>query len=225
MSASEIRRQIIEPAFNILLGTYADKPNLVGTRGYADLATLKEKNLITVAGDHIRVRFSAREGTPISFHRCNNRSMENDYVAARCEQLMQKDGLLPQDILVLTYQRRRASELAAAIEDRIGEDTVRCPFQDDAKDMIAIEPGRITVSTVASTKGYDAPQVILASIDQFLDTVEGRVCLYVGCTRAREWLEGSAVDMTDLAREFESSVTATSSGNQPAQIKSRSAEP
>ena len=76
---------------------------------------------------------------------------------------------------------------------------------------MAIEAGRITVSTVASTKGYDAPQVLLAAVDEFPDTVEGRVCLYVGCTRAREWLEGSAVEMTSLAREFEGSVSATNS--------------
>jgi len=206
-------RQIIEPAFNLLVGAYADKANLVGTRGYADLSTLKEKNLITGANGHIRVHFSAREGAPVSFHQCNNRSMEEDYVAARCEQLMKKDGLLPQDILILTYQRRRAHELAAAIANRIGEEKVRCPFDDDAKDAIAIESGRITVSTVASTKGYDAPQVILASFDQFPDTVEGRVCLYVGCTRAREWLEGSTVEITDLSKEFESSVSATNSGH------------
>jgi superfamily I DNA and RNA helicase len=126
---------------------------------------------------------------------------------------MKKDGLLPQDILVLTYQRRRALELAAAIADRLGKDMVRCPFEDDLKDAIAIEHGKITVSTVASTKGYDAPQVILASVDQFPESVEGRVCLYVACTRAREWLEGSAAKMTDLARELESSVSATNSGH------------
>ena len=79
----------------------------------------------------------------------------------------------------------------------------------DAKDTIAIGPGRITVSTVASTKGYDAPQVLLVSVDAFPDTVEGRVCLYVGCTRAREWLEATTTEMTGLAREFERSVSAT----------------
>ena len=72
---------------------------------------------------------------------------------------------------------------------------------------------RITVSTVASTKGYDAPQVLLASVDEFPETVEGRVCLYVACTRAREWLEGTAKEMTNLAREFETSVSATNAGH------------
>jgi hypothetical protein len=30
--------------------------------------------------------------------------------------------------------------------------------------------------------------VLLASLDDFPDDVEGRASLYVGCTRAREWL-------------------------------------
>ena len=202
-------RQIIEPAFNLLLGTYADDKAVVGTSGYADLATLEDKNLITRANGHMCVHFSAREGTPVLFRQCHSRDAEKDYVAERCEQLMQDDGLLPQDILVLTFRRQRALQLANAIADRVGDEKVRCPFEKDAKDAVAIEPGRITVSTVASTKGYDAPQVLLASANEFPDTVEGRVCLYVGCTRAREWLEGTATEMTGLAREFQKSVSAT----------------
>jgi hypothetical protein len=55
--------------------------------------------------------------------------------------------------------------------------------------------------------------VLLASVDEFPDTVEGRVCLYVGCTRAREWLEATTTAMTGLAREFERSVSATNAGH------------
>jgi superfamily I DNA/RNA helicase len=126
---------------------------------------------------------------------------------------MNNDGLLPQDILVLTYRRHRALELAAAIAGRIGGDKVRRPFEEDAKDTIAIGPGRIAVSTVASTKGYDAPQVLLASVDAFPNTVEGRVSMYVACTRAREWLETTTTEMTGLARELERSVSATDAGD------------
>ena len=134
-------------------------------------------------------------------------------MATRCNELMKNDGLLPQDILVLTYRRDRALQLAKAIAVRIGENRIRCPFKDDAKDSLAIEPGKITVSTVASSKGYDAPQVLLGSINDFPTTVEGRACFYVGCTRAREWLEVSATRMSDLAREFESSISATNAGH------------
>jgi len=206
-------RQIIEPAFNLLLGTYAEEQAAVRTRGYADLATLEDKSLITRANGHVRVHFSTRQGAPVSFRQCESRNAERDHIADRCEQLMNNDGLLPQDILVLTYRRRRALELADAIAERIGGNKVRRPFEEDAKDRIAIGPGRITVSTVASTKGYDAPQVLLASVDAFPDTVEGRVCMYVGCTRAREWLEATTTEMTGLTREFERSVTATNAGD------------
>jgi hypothetical protein len=206
-------RQVIEPAFNLLLGIYAEDKGAVRTRGYADLATLEEKNLITRANGHVRVHFSAREGASVTFRRFDSRNAERDFVAARCEELMKTDGLLPQDILVLTYHRQRALQLVAAIAERIGREKVRCPFEEDAKDTVAIEPGQVTVSTVASTKGYDAPQVLLASVDEFPDTVEGRVCLYVGCTRAREWLEATTTAMTGLAREFERSVSATNAGH------------
>jgi superfamily I DNA and RNA helicase len=206
-------RQIIEPAFNVLLGTYAAKPHSVRTHDFADLATLEHKKLITRANDHVRVHFSAREGAPVLFRQCKNKGAEEDCVAMRCDELMKRDGLLPQDILVLTYRRDRALQLAEAIAVRIGEDKVRCPFKDDAKDTLAIEAGKIAVSTVASSKGYDAPQVLLVSINDFATTIEGRASFYVGCTRAREWLEVSATKMSDLAREFQSSASATNSGH------------
>ncbi len=120
---------------------------------------------------------------------------------------MQLEGLLPQDILVLTFKRERAGELAQAISDRIGSELVRCTLND--KDGLAVQPNRVTVSTIASAKGYDAPYVFLASLDDVADDVEGRASVYVGCTRAREWLQVSASRTTALVREFEASLAAT----------------
>lgn len=156
-------RQIIEPAFNLLLGTYADKPSSVKTSTFADLATLSDKSLISRANGHVRVHFAAREGDLVSLSKYENRAMEAKRLASRCEELMKRDGLLPQDILVLTYTRERAAELSAAIADRIGTDRVRRPFAEGQKDALAIQAGRVTVSTVASAKGYDAPQVLSGS--------------------------------------------------------------
>jgi superfamily I DNA/RNA helicase len=127
-------------------------------------------------------------------------------VASQCETLMRSDGLLPQDILVLTFKRERARQLAGAIAARVGR-IVRCAF--DERDSLAVQSGRLTVSTVASAKGYDAPYVILASLDDFSNDVEGRASLYVGCIRAREWLDVSASAATPLVEEFQASLHGT----------------
>ena len=129
----------------------------------------------------------------------------------RLHKLLRRDGLLPQEILVLTFRRERALQLANAIADRVGPARVRCPFQKPEKDGLAIQPDQVTVSTVASAKGYDAPYVMLASLDEFTNDVKGRVSVYVGCTRAREWLDVSWVETTSLVREFERSAGASGS--------------
>ena len=202
-------RQIVEPAFNVLLGVHADDPQSVRTRSFADVQTLKDKDLIKFQDRHLRVCFSSREGDPSSFSLFDNEHEEAQHVAERCEQLMSEDSLLPQDIFVLTFKRSRASKLATAISRRLGDNRVRCPFEEAEKDDLAIQPDKITVSTVASAKGYDAPYVIVASVQDFPEDVEGRVSLYVACTRAREWLDVNAVGRADLVNEFERSLVAS----------------
>jgi hypothetical protein len=201
-------RGVIEPAFNILLGTHAIDPRSVKTRGFADIATLVDKKLASEEHDHVRINFAPREGHPATLTLCGDRNEEAARVASQCETLMRLDGLLPQDILVLTFKRERASELADSIGKRIGSELVRCTFDD--KDSLAVQPDRVTVSTIASAKGYDAPYVLLASLDDFSEDVEGRASVYVGCTRAREWLDVSASRNSPLVREFEASLAATS---------------
>ena len=202
-------RDIIEPAFNLLLGSHADEPQSVNTSGFADIPTLKDKQLIAIDNGHIRIGFTAREGNPVSCCKCDDKNAEQLRLARNCEDLLQRDGLLPQEILVLTFRRERALQLANAIADRLGPARVRCPFQKPEKDGLAIQPDQVTVSTVASAKGYDAPYVMLASLDEFTNDVKGRVSLYVGCTRAREWLDVSWVETTNLVREFERSAGAS----------------
>ena len=203
-------RQVIEPAFNVLLGTYATNPKSVKTRGFADAATLAEKRLISLNENHVRVHFAAREGDLANLSFCGDKNAEQARVASRCETLMRIEGLLPQDILVLTFERARARELANAISVRLGPELVLCTFDD--KDRLAVQSDRITVSTIASAKGYDAPYVLLASLDDLPDNVESRAALYVGCTRAREWLEVSASRATPLVREFEAALKVCAAG-------------
>jgi hypothetical protein len=201
-------RQIIEPAFNVLLGTHAVDPRSVSTRGFADFQMLKDKQLISWDGRHIRVQFARREGDPIVLNSCSDKRSEEDLVARRCDALIGAEQLLPQDILVLTFKRERAYQLAKAIGSRVGADGVRCAIDETEKDKLVIQKNRVTVSTIASAKGYDAPFVLLASIEDCLAGVEGRATLYVGCTRAREWLEVSGNGTSPLMSELQASVAA-----------------
>ncbi len=129
-------RQIIEPAFNVLLGSHAADPKSVKTRGFADIATLADKKLVLAENNHVRIQFAPRESDPATLSLCCDKSAETVHVASQCEKLMQLEGLLPQDILVLTFKRERAGELAQAISERIGSELVRYTLND--KDGLAI---------------------------------------------------------------------------------------
>ena len=217
-------RQIVEPAFNVLLGTHAVDPRSVNTRKtrrFADFQMLKDKQLVSWDGRHIRVHFAPREGDPIVLHGCDDKCSEEALVARRCEALIGAEQLLPQDILVLTFKRERAYQLAKAIGSRIGSERVRCAIDETEKDKLVVQKDRLTVSTIASAKGYDAPFVLLASIEDCLAGIEGRATLYVGCTRAREWLEVSGNGTSALMRELQASAAAMGSrGDYPEVVRS-----
>lgn len=55
-------RQIIEPAFNVLIGSHAKNPSSVQSKGFADTQTLTEKGLIEYKGNHVGVKFAKRSG-------------------------------------------------------------------------------------------------------------------------------------------------------------------
>lgn len=201
-------RQLIEPAFNVLLGTHSADPQSVRTRSFADIQTLKDKNLVSWHDGHICVQFAPREGDPVDFASYANERDEFEAVTKRCEQLIAIEGLLPQDILVLTFQRERARRLGRSITDRLGDIAIRYAFEEAEKDRMAIQPEQLTVSTVASAKGYDAPAVILAGGDDFPDDIEGRASFYVGFTRAREWLYCTCAGKSPLMTELERALDA-----------------
>jgi hypothetical protein len=210
-------RQIVEPAFNMLLGSHTESPESVKTRAFADIPTLQDKGLIKFNGSHAHVRFSNREGEAPTLHINQTWKSEDELLVDRCEQLMAEEGLLPHEILVLAFKRDRAAQIATALATRLGHDRVSQPFLEAEKDDLAIKQDRLTVSTVASAKGYDAPFVLVASIDEFTDDIEGRASLYVACTRAREWLQLSAVGTTPLVSELQRTLSASMS-EVPAQI-------
>lgn len=202
-------RQILEPAFNMLLGSHADDPMQVRTRGFADTNTLKEKGLIEWRSRHIHVKFTQREGDPVEVEQHADAKAEAAAIAERCGRWIEREGMLPQDIMVLTKSTGRARLLAKAIRERVGEEVVRLVIEDSHKDELAVREGAIAVSTTASAKGYDAPAIIVAGAEEFEDDTGGRASLYVGCTRAREWLVFSSAGESSLVTEMGRAIEAS----------------
>jgi len=206
-------KSVLEAAFNVLYGTCADTSKQVPTRGFADIATLQEKGLIIDDGGFWRVRFAAREGAPPRISIVQSVQKENDAIIARLRELIGEQEIRPADIMVLAFHRDRVLSLASAIEAaRIpGVSGVHVAFE--RKDEVLGQKGRLTLSTVASAKGYDAYCVLLASANNFTADVKGRASFYVGCTRAIEHLEVFAYEEAGLAKEMRKAIVKSASDN------------
>ena len=109
---------------------------------------------------------------------------------------------------MLTLRNARVAELAAEIERASlpGVAGVHVSSHSDNKDRLLRQQDHITVSTVASSKGYDSFVVLFASANQAdLDPI-GRATFYVGCTRAIEHLEVFGNSDAGLLREMQLAV-------------------
>lgn len=199
-------RQIVEPAFNMLVGSYAERT--VQNRQYADIAGLRQRGLVDeLEGGHVRVSFACREGAAIEPYRTDTPEAEADWIAIRLRKLLVDEEVRPEDILVLTLRRERAQQIANRLEQAAAAGElpvrgIRVPFLDEAKDEPISLPGHLTVSTIHSAKGYDAYVVLVAGVEAFADSEEDRAAFYVACTRARELLEVTGVGRSPLAREL-----------------------
>lgn len=197
-------RPIVEAAFNVLYGTKATAAGQVPTKDFGDLATLQEKGLIEAdAEGYWRVRFALREGTPPVMTVAANQRQETHQLLARLRWLLTEQQVRAQDILVLAFSNQRAAQLAKAISaaQLPGVSEIHLPAE--RKDDRLGQKQRLTVSTVASAKGYDAYCVLLASAQEFDIDITGRANFYVACTRAMEYLEVFACERKGLAAEME----------------------
>jgi superfamily I DNA/RNA helicase len=132
-------------------------------------------------------------------------SEENELLVARLRWLIIEQEIRPEDIQVLSFSRHRVASIADAVSNGNiqGIDAIHIAFNDKEKDQRLGQKGRLTLSTVASAKGYDAFCVLLASANEFSTDVVGRASFYVGCTRAIEYLEVFAYEKKGLAAEME----------------------
>ena len=195
-------KQIVEPAFNMLVGAYSDRT--VQNRQYADMGGLSERKLIDEANDgHVTVSFADREGAPVNAFNADSVASEHLWVEMRLRKLLIDEEIRPEDILLLTHRRKRATDVADFLQKAdLPIKGTRRPFQEEEKDNSITEPGYLTVSTVHSAKGYDAYVVIIIGAEDFEDSEADRAAFYVACTRARELLEITGIGKAPLAREL-----------------------
>lgn len=190
-------RQIVELAFNVLLGSQAPPPMRVQTRTYADVAFLKNEGLLEEVGDHFKINFTEREYRRPEVRVFRNRQDEIVGVASEIERLVAIEQVRTEDILVLFYRPTvfDPKSLENAIRSRIPSVQFLEPFgKSEDKKRYIFEEGHLTISTVYGVKGYDAPIVFLVGADGFPTDKEGRAAFYVAATRAKLLLYISGVE-------------------------------
>ena len=196
-------RPIVQASFNVLYGRFAESREGVPPREFGDVAMLEEKGLIEDKGDRYEVRFAVRDGLPPRLTFASNVEEERRVLVDRLRWLIEDQRVRPEDILVLAHSWNRVWGLTDAIRSASIAPIAEVHVAKDDQDLILKRRGCLTLSTVASSKGYDAYCVLLASANDFPTDVTGRASFYVGCTRAIEYLEVFAHQKWGLVGEIE----------------------
>lgn len=190
-------RQIVELAFNVLLGSQAPPSVRVQMRTYADVAYLKERGLVEEAGDHFRVGFAEREYSVPTVKAFPHEAAEIDWLAQEIVRLIRDEEVRPEDIVVIFYRPSSFDyqRLESLIKAKLPQLGFVHPFGASAdKDRFIFQPGRLTLSTVYGAKGYDAPIAFVVGADRFEYNGEGRAAFYVAASRAKLLLYVTGVD-------------------------------
>lgn len=181
-------RQIVELALNVLLGTQAPETVKVKTKTFADLAYLREQQLIEETEHYCKVWFAEREGVLPQVKSFRSYGDEITWVAQELVRLITVEAVRPEDLLVLFYQPSTINlhALKQQLQQALPGQAFIEPYGDSAdKQHYLFRPGYLTLSTVYGAKGYDAPVVFVIGADRFADDTQGRAAFYVGATRAK----------------------------------------
>ncbi|HXS95473.1 MAG TPA: 3'-5' exonuclease [Candidatus Limnocylindrales bacterium] len=180
-------RQILETAFNVLYGSQAI--SAVRTRTFLDVDTLRANSLITETPSHVTVHFAEREGGPPIIRAFSSQTEKLEWIAEEIKRLVAEEYVRLSDILVLFRTDYGFKDLPALVAEKLGPDNIkgfmRVYGQSPDKESYLFREDHLTLSTVASAKGYDAPVVFLADVDRYQGTPEDRALFYVEATRAK----------------------------------------
>ncbi len=182
-------RQIVETAFNVLLGSEASDDEKVNLKSYADVGYLRQAGLIEETGGFYKVGFAERSGEYPRVHEFGSRSEEKTWIVGEIERLIGIERVRPEDILVLFSSAGAFDDLGDMIRTRIGKERIKDfirPYGNNGeKDALIFRDNCLTLSTVHGAKGYDAYIVFLVGLDLFKPDEAGRASYYVGATRSK----------------------------------------
>lgn len=216
--------QTLDFALNVLVGTDAAEGLRVATRQFADLQSLRERKLIDEPGGaagRIIPKFAPRTGSPPVVTVYSDRAAEVAGVAGVVRSMVHQQKVEPSDILVLARSFKDYGGLDATLQRAVGPKIlVRRvdPKNQQNKLLPLLEEGVLTLSTIYSAKGYDAPVVIVLGADVFdAAKIEDRALFYVAATRAKLLLHVTAAKAPagpaqPLLPEIERAAAAVSGG-------------
>ncbi len=190
-------RQTLNLAFNVLVGSFAPAGLRVATRQFADLNNLKQRELLIENNDRVEVLFTSRSGPAPVVQVHSSRQDELRGAAELINHLIHQQHVEPNDILVL-YRRPQimGRELVNHFYKTLG-DSCRVHIVDGEhqrnKRLPLLQPAALTISTIASAKGYDAAVVLLVGADDLTADSQGRAAFYVAATRAKIALHVSGI--------------------------------
>lgn len=214
-------RETLSLAFNVLVGAFAPEGQRVTTRTFADVQSLRQRKLIDESGGVFEISFTERKGPLPRIDLFRSRTDEFDAVSREVRRLVHAEKVLPSDILIIHRKLSPAEvdRLLERLRPALGSSgTVRAVGRHDhsSKDAPLFSPSVLTVSTIASAKGYDAPIVFLIAADLLKTDTEGRASFYVGATRAKLLLNitGLINPPSTLLHEIARTATALGPANQ-----------
>jgi superfamily I DNA/RNA helicase len=136
-----------------------------------------------------------------------------DAIIHRLRWLIEDQQVRPEDIHLLVYYRNQVEKLIDVVAAARIPSVQGIHIATSRKDELLHQRGFLSISTVASAKGYDAYCVLIADGDSFPTDTQGRASFYVACTRAIEYLEVFASSRSGLVAEMQEAIAALECGH------------
>jgi hypothetical protein len=180
-------REIVQLAFNVLLGSASSDSGQVQTRTYSNVAELIQLGLVEKGDSYYQVNFAERTWELPTVKVFKSSDEERKWVVGEISRLIREEQVRPEHILVLCRTKLECDQIARGLEG--GRPSLikglRKPYAEDEKDEFIFSDGCLTVSTTNSAKGYDAHIAFLMGTETYSIEPEGRAAFYVGATRAK----------------------------------------
>jgi superfamily I DNA and RNA helicase len=181
--------EIVELAFNVLLGTASVDPAKVQTRAFSNVAELKQAGLVEEVAGYYLVKFTERRFDKPVVKEFRSREEERNWISMEVFRLITEEQVRPEHILILCPTIEECKQLQSVMSSNMGQTPqvkgFRRPYVDEEKDEFIFQDGHLTISTTNSAKGYDAQIVLMAATDRISTEPDGRASFYVSATRAK----------------------------------------